>query len=298
MCQRLSWEELDPGYLQQLIGLAKAEDLQGAGLRTVSRHPGDPTTALLAEGRSGVARIRARVPQVVCGLGLIPHILQVYGGGVEFSAAAADGDAVAAGTVLGTVSGSVEILLRAERPMLNFLQHLGGVATWTARHVECLGTSRTRLLDTRKTTPGFRMLEKYAVACGGAWNHRLGLFDRVMLKDNHLAAAAGGLADMVTRSREQHPELVVQVEVDDLAQLTEALKAGPDIVLLDNFDPADLPRAVAMAGDSVYTEASGGVTLDTLGSLSGIGLDFISCGALVHQSRWVDIGLDFSPAEL
>ncbi len=296
-CRRLSWEDLDPPYLRQLVEMAKGEDLEGSGLREAPAHPGDPSTALLPENQEGEARLRARTPQVFCGAGMVPLVLEAYGGEAVFVPATADGARVEAGAVLGMVRGKVSTLLRAERPMLNFLQHLGGVATETARYVQCLDGSRTRLLDTRKTTPGFRMLEKYAVASGGGWNHRLGLFDRIMLKDNHLAAHHGDIGNMIARARARAMGRMVQVEVDTLCQLRAALDAEPDIVLLDNFSMDDLSRAVDMCAGRIRTEASGGITLERLPDLGCLGLDFISCGAVVHQSRWVDIGMDWKGAD-
>jgi nicotinate-nucleotide pyrophosphorylase (carboxylating) len=195
-------------------------------------------------------------------------------------------------------------MLAAERIILNFLQRLGGVATQTRRYVDALGKSRTRLLDTRKTTPGYRMLEKYAVACGGGWNHRLGLFDRVMLKDNHLALlglaetstslrSPTRLAEAVAAARRNAPDLPVEVEVDMIQQIPPVLAAGADVILLDNFAPAQLKKALELIGGRAFTEASGGITLKTLPRLADLGLDFASTGALVHQSVWVDIGLDW-----
>jgi nicotinate-nucleotide pyrophosphorylase (carboxylating) len=199
--------------------------------------------------------------------------------------------------VLARLEGPARRLLEAERVLLNFLQRLSGIATHTAAHVRALGRTHTRLIDTRKTTPGWRMLEKYAVACGGAWNHRLGLFDRVLIKDNHLAASGATrgdrLAAAVRLARRRAPDLAIEVEVDELAQLPPVLDAGADVVLLDNFTPAQLRRAVALVAGRARTEASGGVTLRSLPALAHLGLDFISSGALVHQSTWVDIGLDW-----
>lgn len=181
--------------------------------------------------------------------------------------------------------------------MLNFLQKLSGVATLTAQYVTALGSSQTRLLDTRKTTPGYRVLEKYATACGGGWNHRLGLFDRVMLKDNHLAASDAtlgtALAKLVAQARQTYPQLPVEVEVDALDQIPPVLEAGAHVILLDNFSDDALRQAVARIQGRALTEASGGITLERLPSLAGIGLDFISTGATVHQSGWVDIGMDW-----
>jgi len=202
---------------------------------------------------------------------------------------------LAPGTRLATLTGDPRTLLSAERVLLNFLQRLSGVATTTARHVAALGPGPTRLLDTRKTTPGYRMLEKYAVACGGAWNHRLGLFDRVMLKDNHLAllGSADDLAAAITRAKNAAPDLPVEVEIDRLDQLPPVLAAGADIILLDNLSPARLRPALALIAGRAITEASGGITLKTLPRYANLGLDFVSTGALVHQAPWADIGLDW-----
>ncbi len=297
-CSRLSWEELDPAYLRRLAALARDEDLYGAGLNEVLREKarGDVTSALLPSAR-GEAELRARRAQVVCGLNMIPLLLEAYGGGVEFHPAAEDGAQVKGGDSLGWLVGNVPTMLQAERVVLNFLQRLSGVATTTRTYVERLLETETLLLDTRKTTPGFRMLEKYAVASGGGWNHRLGLFDRVMLKDNHLAAAgwAGGTAleDAVRVAVERHPELIVQVEVDSLEQIPPVLDAGAHILLLDNFSLQDLEKAVRMIGERARTEASGGISLDSLKQIAETGVDFISTGALTHSSIWMDVGLDW-----
>lgn len=278
--------------------LARAEDVRGAGLRRRPRRTYDVTTrALVNRATQGRAELRARRPMVVCGLRLLPLVLDVYGGGVRVKTLANDGEAVPAGAVLARLAGPAARLLEAERVLLNFLQHLSGIATHTAVYVRALGRSRTRLLDTRKTTPGYRLLEKYAVACGGAWNHRLGLFDRVLIKDNHLAAAGATrgarLAAAVRRARARAPGLVIEVEVDRLDQIPPVLAAGADLVLLDNFTVPQLRRALALCRGRAGTEASGGVTLRTLPRRARLGLDFISSGALVHQSTWVDIGLDW-----
>ncbi len=297
LLQRLGWDDLDPGHLRRLVEMARDEDLHGLGLRARPVRTGDLSTASLARTapRAGAADLVAREPLVVCGLSLVPLILSVYGGRATAQLRARDGARLPAGAVLATLSGDSSTLLTAERVMLNFLQRLSGVATQTRRYVEALGNSRTRLLDTRKTTPGWRMLEKYAVACGGGWNYRLGLFDGVMLKDNHLAllGAAEGLATAVAAARRAAPELPVEVEVDVLGQIPSALAAGADVILLDNFTPAQIRRAVALIAGRAFTEASGGITLKTLPRLAGLGLDFISTGALVHHSVWTDLGLDW-----
>jgi nicotinate-nucleotide pyrophosphorylase (carboxylating) len=294
--KRLDWDEFDLAYLRHLVEIARDEDLAGLGLRARPRVSGDRSTAsLITATRRSSADLIAREPLVVCGLKLLPLILKAYGGKATATLHAKDGAGVARGGVLATLVGDPRVLLAAERIVLNFLQRLSGIATQTRRYADALGRSRTRLLDTRKTTPGYRMLEKYAVACGGGWNHRLGLFDRVMLKDNHLAllGSHGGLPEAVARAKKSAPDLPVEVEVDRIEQIPSVLAAGADIILLDNFTPAQLRKAVALIGRRAFTEASGGITLKTLPKLANFGLDFASTGALVHQSSWVDIGLDW-----
>lgn len=297
LCQRLAWRDLDPAALRRLIRMARAEDLFGQGLRENPGVRGDVTTRTVIERGTGWAVLTARAPMVVCGLSLVELVLQEYGGGIAIHSRVKDGNRVAAGAVLAQIEGDTRRILQAERVLLNFLQMLSGISTHTAAHVQAMGKTRTRLLDTRKTTPGYRMLEKYAVACGGAWNHRLGLFDRVLIKDNHLAAIkatrGGRLADAVRRARSRAPGLVIEAEVDSLEQLSPVLDAGADVVLLDNFTLPQMRRAIALSSGRARTEASGGITLRTLPKIADIGLDFISSGALVHQSTWVDIGLDW-----
>ncbi len=298
LCQRIARADLDEVALRRHIRLARAEDLRGAGFARPPRRGGDATTRALVGRETGRAEVRARKALVACGLPLVPLILEVYGGGAVFSPAVADGDPVRRGGTLGVLEGPARGLLELERVLLNFLQHLSGIATHAAAHVRALGRSPTRLLDTRKTTPGWRALEKYAVARGGGWNHRLGLFDRVLIKDNHLAAVGATrgarLAAAVHLARRRVPGLPVEVEIDRLGQLEPVLEAGADVVLLDNFTVPDLRRAVDRARGRTRLEASGGITLATIPRLAGLGLDFISTGALVHQSTWVDIGLDWA----
>ena len=296
LLKRLSWDDLDLASLRKLIELARDEDLAGLGLRVKPRVTGDRSTAALATApRQGSADIVAREPLTTCGLPLIPLILSVYGGNASVQLRARDGRTLKKGEVLATLTGDPRTLLTAERVILNFIQRLSGIATQTHTYSAVLGDGRTRLLDTRKTTPGWRMLEKYAVACGGGWNHRLGLFDRVMLKDNHLAllGSTDDLGTAVARAKKAAPDLPVEVEVDELAQIPPVLAAGADVILLDNFTPARIKKAVSLIAGRAFTEASGGITLKTLPRFADLGLDFISTGALVHQSVWVDIGLDW-----
>ena len=294
---RLSWQDLDSDYLRQLVGLAKIEDLAGAGLRDRPERLGDVTTALIPEGASGRAQLTAREALVVCGLGLVQAVLDSYGQDCRFEPNVQDGDFLTVGNVIGILSGPSGPLLQAERVILNFLQHLSGIATETRLYVDALGDSPTVLLDTRKTLPGYRVLQKYAFACGGGYNHRIGLFDRVMLKDNHLAVAGatGGnrLTETVALAVNTFEKLAVEVEVDELEQITPVLDAGADIILLDNFSREELVEAINLIDGRACTEASGGITLNTLPQLGDLGLDFISTGAPIHQSTWKDIGLDW-----
>jgi nicotinate-nucleotide pyrophosphorylase (carboxylating) len=195
------------------------------------------------------------------------------------------------------ISGPTRAILSAERVALNFVQRLCGVATLTAQFVDAVKGTRAQVLDTRKTTPGWRRFEKYAVACGGGGNHRLGLYDRVLIKDNHLAALRDAkpnpIAAGVRRARKQYPRLQVEVEADTLKQVEQAAAAGADIILLDNMSPAQLRQAVKLVAGRAQTEASGGVNLKTVRAIAQSGVDFISVGALTHSARAVDIGLDF-----
>ncbi|PXA05485.1 carboxylating nicotinate-nucleotide diphosphorylase [Coraliomargarita sinensis] len=297
LCTRLQWSDLDTDYLRQLIGLAKIEDLAGAGLAKRPERLGDVTTALMPENVRGHARLVARGPLVICGLGLVGLTLEAYGEGCQFEAACSDGDCLESGDVIGTMQGDAAAMLQAERVLLNFLQHLSGIATETRAYVDALGTSGTVLLDTRKTLPGYRVLQKFAFASGGGVNHRIGLFDRVMLKDNHLAVAGatGGkrLVEAVALARQTCEGLPIEVEVDRIDQIEPVLEAGADIILLDNFTTEELQSAVERIDGAACTEASGGIQLEALSELGQLGLDFISTGAPVHQSTWKDIGLDW-----
>ena len=245
----------------------------------------------------GKAQLTAREPLTICGLGLVQTTLDSYGQDCQFKAKAEDGQSLDQGDTIGILSGSSTVLLQAERVILNFLQHLSGVATEARRYVDALGNSPSALLDTRKTLPGYRVLQKYAFACGGGYNHRIGLFDRVMLKDNHLAVAGATsgnrLSETVTLAVNTCEDIPIEVEVDTLEQIAPSLEAGADIILLDNFSPLELKEAVSMIDGRAWTEASGRITLDSLPALGDLGLDFISTGAPVHQSRWKDIGLDW-----
>ena len=262
---------------------------------------GDATTlATVPEGRGGAAELRVRQDIVVAGLPVAAAVFAVVDPAMACRLRVADGDVVLAGTVLMNVEGPLRGILTGERTALNFLQHLSGVATLTARYVAAVAGTRARILDTRKTLPGWRVLEKYAVACGGGTNHRQGLFDMIMIKDNHLAAlsdVADPVSEGVRRARKQSPGLKVEVEADTLEQAVRAAEAGADRVLLDNMNPDMLREAVQLIAGRCETEASGGVHLDHVRALAESGVDFISVGALTHSAPAVDIGLDFVGAD-
>jgi nicotinate-nucleotide pyrophosphorylase (carboxylating) len=279
---------LDESEVRQAVQRALTEDI-GAGDAT--------TLATVPEQATASAAIRAREPLVVSGLALAESAFQTISPDVRIVRIADDGDHVLADKNLITLTGSARALLSAERVALNFLQRLSGIATLTAQFVEAIKGTHARILDTRKTTPGWRRLEKYAVACGGGTNHRMGLFDMVLIKDNHLAALKGDLpnpiAAAVQRARNHYPKLKVEVEADTLEQVQQALDAGANFVLLDNMNPVQMRQAVQRAAGRAQTEASGGVNLASVRAIAETGVDFISVGALTHSARAVDIGLDF-----
>jgi nicotinate-nucleotide pyrophosphorylase (carboxylating) len=209
----------------------------------------------------------------------------------SFMQLVSDGDEVEPGMRIATVSGNARAVLAAERTALNFLQHLSGVATETAKYVKALTDFDTELLDTRKTTPGLRHLEKYATMIGGAKNHRFGLYDQVLIKDNHIKAA-GGIVAAVRKARSFYPNLKVEVEVETMEQLEEALLAQPDIIMLDNMKPVLLKKAVSMIGEGILTEASGGVTLSNLATVAATGVNFISTSAITQAAKPLDISME------
>ncbi len=281
---------LPPGELTSWVRAALAEDLGS----------GDVTTdAVIPADARAVARMVAREPLVVCGLELAVAAFRELDPGLEVQAPAEDGQRIDSGHVLVTLSGRARALLTAERTALNIVQRLSGIATQTARYVRALAGTRTRILDTRKTTPGWRRLEKYAVASGGGTNHRQRLDDLVLIKDNHRVALKdaqpNAIAAAVERARARHHHLRIEVEADTLEEVRQALDAGADIILLDNMGLEDLRTAAQLCHGRALTEASGGVTLERLPAIAATGVDFISSGALTHAARWVDIGLDFTP---
>jgi len=263
------------------------------------------TTSLVPADARASATIAAREAGVLAGLPVIAIVLEQLGAEVEFVAAAQDGDSLASGQAVGTLTGSAANLLTAERILLNFLGRMSGIASLTRQFVDAVSTSSAKIYDTRKTTPGWRLLEKYAVRCGGGCNHRLGLHKAVMIKDNHIALATQHdltLSAAISKVREalvkQSKEVeAIEVEVDTLEQLEAILGDAPDIVLLDNMSNDQLRTAVAMrdkAAPQVILEASGRVNLQTVGEIAQTGVDRISSGALTHSAKVLDLGLDWN----
>ena len=259
---------------------------------------GDVTTlATVPEEATARAALVAREEMVVCGVAFAKAAFQEISSFLQVETLIPDGTRVQSGEALMHIAGPARALLTAERVALNFMQRLSGVATLTARFVQVVAGTPTVILDTRKTTPGWRELEKYAVACGGGRNHRFGLWDMVLIKDNHLAALRAAppnaIAAAVQRAREKFPALQVEVEADTLAQVRQAADAGADIILLDNMTLEEMRTAVQLVGGRAKTEASGGINLQTVRGIAETGVDFISVGALTHSACAVDLGLDF-----
>lgn len=283
--------ELSPTEIRAAVRAALDEDIGTGDATTLACIPADSTS---------VARMVAREALTLCGVEFAREAFLQMDPNLDVRRLAQDGDSVGPGTPVLEVAGSTRAILTAERVALNFVQRLSGVATLTARHVAAVAGTGVRILDTRKTTPGWRRLEKYAVACGGGSNHRFGLHDQVLIKDNHLAALRDAppnpVAAAVARARALYPGLKVEVEADHPDQAAQAADAGADIVLLDNMPPDVLREAVRRVAGRAMTEASGGITRETLPAVAATGVDAISVGALTHSARAVDLGLDFLPA--
>ena len=269
--------------IEPVVRAALAEDLGRAG---------DVTAALIPVGTRFACAFAARRDGRVSGLDCARLAVAMLDPAAGFTAMVQDGDDVPAGKVLARVEGDARAILSAERTALNLLCRLSGVATLTRAYVRAVEGTAARITDTRKTTPGLRALEKYAVRCGGGINHRFGLDDAILIKDNHVAAC-GGVAEALRRAKAMAGHLTpIEVEVDSLAQLEQALPFAPQVVMLDNFGIDDLRRAVALAKGRVTLEASGGVSLETVRAIAETGVDVISVGALTHSAPVLDIGLD------
>ncbi|HWE46602.1 MAG TPA: carboxylating nicotinate-nucleotide diphosphorylase [Caulobacteraceae bacterium] len=275
---------LPDSLIEPIVRAALAEDLGRAGDVT--------SAACIPEGARMTAAFVARKDGRIAGLDGARLAVRLLDPTATFDARMRDGADASPGAVLARIEGDARALLAAERVALNLLQRLSGVATLTRAFVRAVDGTRAKIVDTRKTTPGLRALEKHAVRCGGGVNHRFGLDDAILIKDNHIAVC-GGVAKAIERARAVHGWLMkLEVEVDTLAQFHEALAAAPDVILLDNFDLDDMRNAVGLAAGKVALEASGGVTLETVRAIAETGVDAISVGALTHSAPALDIGLD------
>lgn len=268
--------------LDNLIDQALREDI----------HTGDITTqALIPADSRASARLIAKEAMILAGLFVAERVFKRLNPAIEFNACLAEGVPAAKGAIIATVRGTTAELLMGERVALNLLQRLSGIATLTSRYVAAVAGTGARIVDTRKTTPGLRELEKYAVRVGGGINHRTGLYDGVLIKENHIAAT-GGIGEAITRARAYIPHtLKIEIETETLAQVEEALTSGADIIMLDNMNLADMRSAVTTIAGRALVEASGGVNLETVRAIAETGVDIISVGALTHSARAMDISM-------
>jgi nicotinate-nucleotide pyrophosphorylase (carboxylating) len=288
----MSFTPEEEAACRRLVELALDEDLDARSDVT--------SEAIIPSDLTGQAVFRARTAGVVAGLPAVDIVFAALDPNLRFQALVRDGDRVKPGEVIARVRGPVRCLLAGERIALNFLQHLSGVATRTRSYVDKIGNSSCQILDTRKTLPGWRLLEKYAVRCGGGHNHRMGLFDAVLIKDNHLATLDGrqdAITRAITAARERFGSSIrITIEVDSFDQLDEALRSHPDVILLDNMDAGRMREAVqrrAELAPGVLLEASGGVSLSTVAEIAATGVNRISIGDLTHSAPALDIALDY-----
>ena len=282
--------QIDFNRVDILIKLALEEDLNGRGDTTSS--------AVIPESAMAAALLNCKEDCVCAGLAVAERVFKAVDRSLAWEPLVQDGDFCQSGAPLARISGRARALLTAERTALNFLQRLCGIATTSRRYAELLEGTNTVVLDTRKTTPGWRNLEKYAVAAGGASNHRIGLYDRIMIKDNHreLAGLEGekGITRSVQRSREKYPELEIEVEADNLDEVREAVESGAEYVLLDNMTDAQMSEAVKINAGRAKLEASGGIMLERIPRIGRIGVDFVSVGALTHSVKAADISMEIT----
>lgn len=273
-------------FLDRLIDLALDEDLGAAG---------DITSRCLGLGRvRSRAQLWAKEEMVLAGLGAFARVFERVDARVEVKLRARDGDAIRRPRKVADVAGPAASVLTAERTALNLVQRTSGIATATRKAVEALGSSKLKILDTRKTSPGMRELAKLAVRAGGGHNHRFGLFDGILIKDNHIAAVGGSVAEALRRARQHAPRLVkIEIEVTTLAQARDAITLGAHILLLDNMSDVQIREVVKLSRGRVELEVSGGVTLERLPALSKLGVDYVSMGALTHSARAMDLSLEF-----
>ena len=270
-------------HIDTIIDFALDEDI-GSGDIT--------TSSIINSSLKGKAHLIAKEEILLAGIGIFAKVFSRLDPEIVVECFYHDGDVIPDSAHVAKVTGSMRGILTGERTALNFLQHLSGIATLTRQYVKRTEPSTVRVIDTRKTTPGLRILEKYAVRMGGGFNHRFGLFDGILIKDNHIAAA-GSITEAVKKMRATAPHtLKIEVEVEDIKGLKEAIKAGADAILLDNMSIKEMKEAVSIAGGKVFLEASGGITLKTVEAISKTGINLISVGAITHSARSVDISLE------
>ncbi len=278
----------DPIWLEKLIHRALEEDL-GAGDLT--------TDAIVPPETKGKAALESHEEIILAGLPIFSKVFQHLSPEWEFEYFFKDGMRVPSGGRICTMTGLLAIILKAERTALNFIQRMSGIATLTRQYVDRVGKLPVRVLDTRKTAPGLRLLDKYAVRMGGGFNHRMGLFDGILIKDNHIAAA-GSIAKAVSLAREKAPHTIkIEVEIENPDGIKEAIQAGADMILLDNMTPETIRKCVELAGGKIMLEASGGIALHNIHEIAQTGVDVISVGALTHSARAVDLSLEVLPED-
>ena len=286
---RLSWQDIDLTKISPLLKICVSEDVKNVG---------DITSEVCQIKDSGVASLVSREEMVVCGLPLIPLIIEEFNiSSLQVENIKIDGEKIPAKNTLAFLHGKQKDILLVERTILNFVQKLSGIATLTNQYSSILDKYDVGLLDTRKTTPGHRVLEKYATICGGGYNHRMNLSDRILIKDNHFASnkinSLQGFSSFLKKCVQKSNAEIIEVEIDQIEFLEPAIEAGVDAILLDNFTPQDVEKAVMLNNNRVVLEASGGIDIYTLECFAEAQPHFISTGAPIHQSRWIDIGLDW-----
>jgi nicotinate-nucleotide pyrophosphorylase (carboxylating) len=268
--------------IQQLIKIALEEDIG----------PGDITTEnLIDKNLIGIGEVVAKEPLVIAGIDVARQVFEQLDPDISFMPNFKDGDFIEKGKIVLEIESKLRVLLMGERTALNFLQHLSGIATYVRSYMDKIANKNVRLVDTRKTTPGLRVLEKYAVRVGGAHNHRMGLYDGVLIKDNHIAVC-GGIKKTIEKIKDKLSHLVkIEVEVSDLDSVKQALEAGADVIMLDNMDIGQINEAIKFINGKSMVEISGSITIDSLNQLADTGVDIISAGALTHSARSVDISM-------
>ncbi|WP_105187893.1 carboxylating nicotinate-nucleotide diphosphorylase [Pseudoalteromonas sp. T1lg48] len=276
-----------PELITRLVAQALAEDLDGQ-----SAAEGDITAQLIPAEQQANAKVITRENGVFCGKDLVIEVFQQVDPSVELTFYVADGEQMSPDQLLFTAQGNARAILTAERTALNFVQTLSATATAAHSYAQVLAGSNTEILDTRKTIPGLRALQKYAVKCGGGRNHRIGLFDAFLIKENHISAC-GGISAAIAQARKNHPDKAVEVEVENLSELDEALAAGSDIIMLDNFSLADVRTAVERTSGRAKLEVSGNITFETLQQYANVGVDFVSSGALTKHVKAIDLSMRF-----